>query len=165
MTDPLPHPVRVIALGSPHGGDDELALELGARLERRYGPRVHVRLAGRPGPGLVDLLTGSTPVVLLDVVRSAAEPGTVHRIELGQLSSRSLAREQVSSHGFGPGEALELARVLGRALPPGTFVGLEGEHFELGASPSPRMRAACQSFERCACQAIEQLESPCTSPV
>lgn len=160
--------VRVIALGSPHGGDDALALELGASLGERYGERVELRLAGRPGPGLLDLLETPAPVLLLDVVRSAAPPGTVHRIPLAELESRSLAEEQVSSHGFGPGEALELGRVLGRALPRGLFVGLEGERFELGAEPSPAMRAACVRFAAAASEALEQLEqekASCTNRV
>lgn len=152
--------VRVIALGSPHGGDDELALELGRALAQLYGAGIELRLAGRPGPGLVELLATEQPVVLLDVVRSAAAAGTVHRIALAELRRSSLARDQVSSHGFGPGEALALAEALGRPLPRGVFVGVEGEQFELGVAPSAAMRRASEAFMVVARAAIDALANP-----
>lgn len=130
--------VRVIALGSPHNGDDELALRAGERLREALGDEaIELKLAGRPGPGLVDLLSGDDPVLVLDVVRSGAAAGTVHRIELAGLPEAAAAQAQLSSHGFGPAEALKLARALDRPLPAGEFVGIEGARFEPGAAPSP----------------------------
>ena len=150
--------VRVIALGSVHGADDELALQLGERLARELGPaRIELVLAGRPGPGLLDLLDTDQPVLLLDVVRSGAAAGTVHQLDLRALAQRSVALDQVSSHGFGPAESLRLARALHRPLPEGSFVGIEGERFELGAKPSAPAQAAFERFAGAAAAAIETL--------
>ncbi|MEZ4380064.1 MAG: hydrogenase maturation protease [Nannocystaceae bacterium] len=150
--------VRVIALGSPHGGDDEAALELAAALrEGADAAALEVIAAGRPGPGLVDLLDVQGPVLLLDVVRSGAAPGTIHELELDALVDASLAQAQVSSHGFGPAEALRLAAALGRALPPGRFVGVEGASFTVGAPRSPAVAAAQRGFTRAARRAIDRL--------
>jgi hydrogenase maturation protease len=146
--------VRVIALGSPHGGDDELALRLAEQLR---GDDIEVIAAGRPGPGLVDLLDTRRPILLLDVVRSAAAPGTIYRVELGRLPEAAAAREPLSSHGFGPAEALKLARALGRALPPGEFVGIEGASFEVGAPVSPALREAFGAFAAAAREALARL--------
>ena len=52
MTEHRPARVRVIALGSPHGGDDALALELGARV---VAPEY-------PGYGLLDAFACSPEV-------------------------------------------------------------------------------------------------------
>jgi hydrogenase maturation protease len=150
--------VRVIALGSPHGGDDEAALDLAAALrEGADAAGLEVIAAGRPGPGLVDLLDVAGPVLLLDVVRSGAAPGTIHELALAGLVDASLAEAQVSSHGFGPAEALRLAAALGRSLPPGRFVGVEGARFDLGAGFSPEVEGARAGFAAAAHRAIARL--------
>ncbi len=146
--------VRVIALGSPHGGDDELALTLARSLA---DDDVDLVLAGRPGAGLVDLLDVELPVLLLDVVRSGAAPGTIIELPLTELRERALPIEQISSHGFGPAEALRLATALGRELPCGRFLGIEGERFELGAAPSEAVHAQLPELERRARAALAEL--------
>ncbi|MFO7562360.1 MAG: hydrogenase maturation protease [Enhygromyxa sp.] len=162
--------VRVIALGSPHGGDDEAALAVARALANANAepdPEVELILAGRPGAGLVDLLDTAAPIVLLDVVRSAASAGTIVELPLHELHERALAADQVSSHGFGPAEALRLAAALGRPLPRGCFLGIEGQSFDLGAAPSPAVRARLPEFERRARAAIAKLAeegTTCTNP-
>lgn len=153
--------IRVIALGSPHGGDDEVALTLAQTLAA--DDDIELVLAGRPGAGLLDLLDTPRPVLLLDVVRSGAPAGTIFDMPLTDLCERALASEQVSSHGFGPAEALRLAAALGRELPRGRFVGIEGAQFELGAEPSAPVCAKLPEFERRARAAIRELS--CTNPV
>lgn len=154
---------RVIALGSPHGGDDEVALMVARTLA---DTNVELILAGRPGAGLVDLLDTDSPILLLDVVRSGAPPGTIFELSLTELRERALTSEPISSHGFGPAEALRLAAALGRPLPRGRFLGIEGRSFELGAAPSPQVSARLREFKDRARVAIAELtkqEAPCTS--
>jgi hydrogenase maturation protease len=172
------HKVRVIALGSPHGGDDEVMLTIADGLVGVVG--VELLIAGRPGAGLLDLLGESegegegeaAPVLILDVVRSGAAAGTIHEFELGKLLEHSVALEPVSSHGFGPAEALRLAAALGRTLPRGRLLGIEGERFTIGAEPSPAVAAALPELDRRVWAAITQLhadaygadqDGPCTS--
>jgi hydrogenase maturation protease len=74
---------------------------------------------------------GAGALWLVDAVASGAPPGTVHRFEAG---AAPLPAELVggSTHLLGLGEALELARALGR-LPSRTVVyGIEGERFDAG---------------------------------
>ena len=151
--------VRVIVLGSQHAGDDCAALLVADRLR----DRAEVIAAGRPGPGLLELLRADTPTVLLDVTQSSAPPGQLVALPLEQLADATLALPQVSSHGFGPSETLELGRALGRALPPGRFIGIEGADFTIGAGLSPAVAAALDDYTRAAITAIEEL-SPCTKP-
>lgn len=135
---------RIIALGNPDRGDDGAAL----LVADRFGEEAVVVSAGRPGPALLDLLSPDRPCILLDVTVSGASPGSIQERTLDLLDPSVLPDSRVSSHGFGPGEALALARILQRSLPPGYFIGVEGESFELGAELSPRVRAALPEFER-----------------
>jgi hydrogenase maturation protease len=136
--------VRVIALGNPHAGDDGAALRAVVELD----DHAEVVRAGRPGPGLLELLSGNGAVVLVDVIRSGAAPGTVVSCPLDDLVDSAVATSSVSSHGFGPAEALRLGRALGRGLVPGCFVGIEGACFEPGAGLSASVRAAMPELVR-----------------
>lgn len=131
---------RVIALGNEAAGDDGAALEA-ARIAAAAGD-LDVVFAGRPGVDLLDLLDAGAPVVLVDVVRSGARAGALVELPLDAILDRAVASSPASSHGFGPAEALALARSLGRPLPRGVFLGIEGLRFEAGAPLTEGVQAA-----------------------
>lgn len=156
--------IRVIALGNPHRGDDAFMLALAEQVCGQ-DPRVELILAGRPGLGLLELLNTTKPVLLLDVVVSGAEPGTLHELALAELPLRPLA--STSSHGQGPAEVLALALALGRVLPRGELLGIEAGHFELGRAPSPALLARRDTLAERLRERIDALDptsTPCTSP-
>jgi hydrogenase maturation protease len=131
---------RVIVLGNEAAGDDGAALAAAqiAALETD----IDVVRAGRPGVDLLDLLDAAAPVVLVDVVRTGALPGARVELPLDAILDRAVASTPTSSHGFGPAEVLALARSLGRSLPRGVFIGIEGAHFEAGAPLTAEVAAA-----------------------
>jgi len=109
--------VRVIGVGSPHG-DDWLGWELAERLRTSealagWHERIAISLHDRPGAALLQAWQGTGLVILLDAVRSGAEPGRVHRFDAAQLAAQP---RQLSTHGFGVAEAVQLAAALD-ALP------------------------------------------------
>jgi len=166
-----PRPVTVIALGSRTACDDEAALLAAERLGPRLGERARIVLAGRPGPGLVDLLDPAEPTVVLDVIAAGLAPGEVIRVPLRSLPRAVVAGRPVSSHGFGPAEALRLAQSLGRALPEGAFVGIEGARLTPGAGLDPAVRDGIEALVELAAAVVHELggeqqqqeEDPCTS--
>jgi len=135
--------VKVIVLGNPDRGDDGAAMVVGARIQ----DRVQVVLAGRPGPSLLDLLPEDEVCILMDVTCSGAPPGTIRKVPLSQLTPELLPDLRLSSHGFGAGETLALARALGRSLPTGYFLGIEGERYELGGGFSPAVEEKLTPLE------------------
>jgi hydrogenase maturation protease len=145
-------PVRVICLGNPQASDDGAGLRAVEALELDALVR-----AGRPGAGLLDLLDTVDPVVLVDVTQSGSPPGTIHRIPIADLTGFSVAAPNVSSHGFGPAQALKLGQALGRPLPPGLFVGVEGLMFEPGETLSGAVEAALPAFVAAVRDAIDTL--------
>ena len=89
------------------------------------------------GWGDADLL------VLVDAVKSGAEPGTVHRVEVGE---HGLPRELglTSSHVFGVEETIELARTLGRLPERVVVFGIEAKSLAAGESLTPAVAAAIE---------------------
>jgi hydrogenase maturation protease len=130
----------VIVLGNEAAGDDGAALA--AAQIATVDADIDVVPAGRPGVDLLDLLDAGAPVVLVDVVRTGALPGARVELPLDAILERAVASAPASSHGFGPAEALALARSLGRSLPRGVFLGIEGAHFEAGAPLTVEVAAA-----------------------
>lgn len=131
-------PARVIVLGNRDAGDDGAALIAIDRAAQTGLPTsLEVIRAGRPGAGLLDLLNPAYTTLLLDVVRCGIAPGSLISLPLERLPEQVAATAQTSSHGFGPAEALALGRQLGRTLPRGNFLGIEGASFEPGTGLSP----------------------------
>jgi hydrogenase maturation protease len=114
--------VAIIGIGSPFG-DDSAGLEAARRLSAAPPPGARVVCADRPGVGLLDLLEGADAAILIDAARSGAPAGTLHDLDLRR--SGAIASRLVSSHDIGVGEALELARALGRAPKFGRILGIE----------------------------------------
>jgi len=165
-------PVTVIALGSRTLCDDEAALLAAEQLGELLGEGARIVLAGRPGPGLIDLLDPRVPTVVLDVVSAGVAAGEVLRIPLADLCGAAVAGHPLSSHGFGPAEAFALAQSLGRALPPGVFLGIEGHRLTPGTGLDPAVRDAIPDLVEATAAAVRELCStpspeetdPCTSP-
>ena len=130
----------VIGVGNAYRSDDAAGL-LAARHVRVAAPHVAVLESSGEVTELMEAWHDAAAVVLVDAVQTGAPPGTVHRWEAHE---RSLPRVVVASstHAFGVGEAIEIARALDRL--PGRVVvyGIEGACFVPGTAPSPEVEGA-----------------------
>ncbi|MGA4837575.1 hydrogenase maturation protease [Streptomyces sp. G45] len=134
--------IAVVGVGNEYRRDDGLGPAVVERLRRRAAARplpagtTLTTCEGEPGR-LLALWEGADLALVVDAAHAhPGTPGRVHRIE---LDAERLARPpSATSHGLGLGEAVELARVLGRL--PGRLVvyAVEGADHSLGSGPSPR---------------------------
>ncbi len=156
--------MKVIVLGNEAAGDDGAAFLAVKQVEKKrsvefVSAQVEIVFAGRPGPELLDLIDGEEPVILVDVVSGAGLPGHVIELDFEELIDNVSVSRQVSSHGFGPAEALQLGQALGRALPKGCFIGIEGEQFAPGEVLSESVRGGMDEFVDRVQAAIEAFTS------
>jgi hydrogenase maturation protease len=96
------------------------------------------------GIDLLEAWAGADAVLLVDTVRSPDPAGTLHRFDASEtaLPAAGARSARGSTHAVGVGEAIELARTLGR-LPAAVIVhGVTGERFELGAPLSAAVQEA-----------------------
>jgi hydrogenase maturation protease len=132
-----PNAPLVIGLGNAARGDDAAGL-VAAR-----------RLGGVEHEGdllaLLDVWEGADSAVVIDAVRSGAEPGTVHRFDAGGGPLPAGPRSSTSTHAVGLAEAIELARTLGRVPARLVVYGIEGERFEAGTALTPAVSAAVEA--------------------
>jgi hydrogenase maturation protease len=137
-----PAPVLVIGIGNALRGDDAAGLLAARRLrERARAGGVVVREQEGEAIGLIEQWADAEAAVLIDAVRSGAPPGTIHRVDASREPVPALLAGSYSTHAIGVGEAIELARELGRL--PGRLVlyGIEGLCFEAGAALSQEVAA------------------------
>jgi hydrogenase maturation protease len=131
----------VIGVGNVYRGDDAAGLIVARRLRERGVDALEQE--GEP-VSLVELFAQRDAVMLVDAVQSGAPPGTVHRVDVSDAPLPRKLRGSTSTHAVGLGEAIELARALGRLPPRVVVYGVEGAHFDTGAELSPEAHAAIE---------------------
>lgn len=139
----------IVGVGNPERGDDGV----GSAVVRQLDNFLHSYIGCKEidvieswgeATSLVSTMDGWKTVVFVDAAMSGADPGTFRRIDAseGQLPA-DLA--EVSSHGFGLAQAVELARAL-EALPDRCIIyAIEGKSFEAGDPLSPEVADAAKA--------------------
>lgn len=136
--------VLVLGVGNPDAGDDaagrEAARRLAARLAAGAASGMEVREHSGSAFEILDAWRDHERVVLIDACRGGAPAGTLHRFDAAAAPlPADLAAS--STHGYGPAQAIELARALGRLPGELTVYAIEGGTFE-GPTLSPPVEAA-----------------------
>ena len=134
--------ILVIGVGNEYRSDDGLGIYVARELRLRKQSCVHCALRGvtilehsGEGISLVNAWEGYDHVFIIDAVRSGKNPGTI--IVLDVLSDR-IPRHMfaASSHAFGIGEAIEMARNIGSLPKTLKLYAIEAETFEPGTGLS-----------------------------
>lgn len=131
----------LIGVGNEFRRDDGAGLRLVDLLRDRVPAGVRTVLSDGDPAGLIEAWTGAWLAVVVDAVRAEpALPGRLHRLVLDQ--GQPVPGREVSSHGLGTGEAIGLARALGR-LPDRLIVhAVEAGDVSLGTGLTPAVAAA-----------------------
>ena len=126
--------IRVIGCGNVHRSDDAAGVLVAERL-RALGVPAEVQSGS--AFELVESWYKDDDVVLIDAILTGSPVGTI-RVWDGPWSQVP-SNPQVSSHGFGVAEAINLARIL-QLLPHSLRVhGIEGRNFRMGEAVAPEV--------------------------
>ncbi len=141
MTDPR-H--VVVCVGNRFRRDDSVGLHVADGLRELVPEGVEVlTLEGEPTT-LLDIFAGSELAILVDAVAAAAAPGVIHRFD-ATVEPVPGSVFGTSSHAFGLGETIELARTLGRLHGRVLVYGITGEDFDAGEGLSPSVAKAADA--------------------
>jgi hydrogenase maturation protease len=146
-------PVVVIGVGNPYRGDDGVGLAVAERVRGRV-PGVDVVECEQEPTRLLDAWEGAELAIVVDACASGSPAGTVHRFDLAAASLPARVFRS-STHAFGVGDAVELARALGRLPARLVVFGVEGEAFASGTGLSP---AAARAADEVAAAIVAELE-------
>jgi hydrogenase maturation protease len=131
----------VIGVGNRYRGDDSAGLEVAGLLLRHAPPDVEIMtLEGEP-TWLLDVLSSSDLVILVDAIAGGARPGAIVRFDATEKPIPGTVFG-ASTHAFGLGETIELARMLGRVSGRVFVYGISGEDFSAGEELSASVASA-----------------------
>lgn len=137
--------VLVIGMGNRQRGDDAVGLLVAEAVGSAAPPGVAVHCHEGDGADLLEIWEGVPCVIVVDAMQAGDSPGSVRRFE---AHDTPLAADSFhySSHAFGLAEGIETARAI-EMLPKTVLVyGIEGVHFQGGASCSPRVEGVIPSL-------------------
>jgi len=121
-------PIRIVGIGSPHGGDRAgweyvEALQRSRLLEHFPAGMISMHQARTP-VNLFELLKGCQHAIIIDAI-----PGTVGQVTCLDIADLENQANQYSVHGVGVAEALELLNTLMNPAPKSTI-------FAIGIDPA-----------------------------
>lgn len=147
----------VIGIGNEYAQDDAAGLLVARRLRQEVRDNITIIESGGDGTSLIEVWKGTSSTIVVDAVRSGAEPGRIHRFDAHR---KPLPAQPFrgSTHAFGLYEAVELARSL-KQLPQKLIVyGIEGQNFMAGSDVSRAVTQAVSGVTRSVLEEIEVLQ-------
>lgn len=156
-----PARVVVLGLGNPIMGDDGLGLAALARLQEQYAVPPHVELVdgGTWGMNLLPMIEDATELLLIDAIRTGAEPGTVQ--ELGRAELPRYLAHKLSPHQIDLKEVLALAELRGTLPPVITAIGAEPDRVEMSAILTPVLEASVDEVAARVARRLASWGHPC----
>jgi hydrogenase maturation protease len=137
----------VLGIGNAYRRDDGAGLAVAGRLRGRVPDDVAVVECEQEPTRMLDAWDGAEHAVVVDACASGAPPGTVHRFDAAVESVPERVFRS-STHAFGVGDAVELARALGRLPAHVVVYGIEGADFAAGEGLSAEVAAAVEKVAR-----------------
>jgi hydrogenase maturation protease len=150
----------VVGVGNVYRGDDGAGPAV-AELVRARVAGIDVVTCEQEASRVIDAIEGRDVAVLVDASSSGAEPGTLHRFDASETEVPARAFRS-STHAFGVGEAVELARALGKLPRVVVVYGIEGAEFTAGVGLSGPVAAAIEPAAEAVLHELGERE-PCTS--
>lgn len=138
--------ILIIGVGNPDRGDDGAGHAAIAALRARIAPRANnhaptlVEHSGE-STSLVEVMQGFERVVIIDAADFGEKPGSYRSFDAREAALPSELME-MSSHGFGVPQAIELARALGTLPQRCSVYAIQAATFEAGAPLSPAVANA-----------------------
>jgi hydrogenase maturation protease len=134
--------VLVLGLGNVLLGDDGIGAAVVDALERDYRIPADVRLVegGTLGLSLLDEIAEARHVILVDAVATDEPPGTLVRLDGGDVMDA--VRERLSVHQVGVADLLNAARLIGRYPASVVLLGLVPGSLGLGVGRTRAVGAA-----------------------
>lgn len=134
-------PLLLIGMGHPWRGDDGLGPWIVQRVNQARLPQVETALVS-DGFDLLSRWQSRQRVCVVDALRGAGPPGSLHRID---ALRQPIPHDSVClSHGFGLAAAVALGRSLQQLPQQLELLGIEAQQFELGQGLSLVVQQAAE---------------------
>ena len=141
MTSTEAQKVLILGIGNALRGDDGIGKAVVQGLAGALPSSVDTAMVAGETADLMAAWKGYSHVIAADAVVTGSGPGAICRFDAGEKALPA-SFFHCSTHAFGLGESIELARALGELPKRFIVIGIEGEDFEIGTGLSPMVQAA-----------------------
>jgi hydrogenase maturation protease len=147
-------PILLIGIGNEYRCDDSIGLHVIRALRERKLPNTIIVESNGDGAELIEMFGSVGMAILIDAVSSGGIPGTIYQFDAHKQPVPVQLSFQ-STHAFGVGEAIELARVL-EQLPQTLIVyAIEGENFSTGIGLTSKVEQAARKVVEEVCSEVQ----------
>jgi len=129
----------IIGLGNEFRSDDSVGLHVARELKACASQELKVETHQGDATSLMDLWEGADELILVDALQSGRTIGDRLEINLNKEPLPPI-EIQVSTHGMGVREAIELSKTLGDFPESAYFYGIECGNFEQGVVVSSQVQ-------------------------
>jgi len=151
----MSHPITIFACGETLRGDDGAAALATQVLSPRARQLAEVRHVRALETDHLLVLPRDHRIIVVDAVTGIA-PGLLVCLDLTELSERAAACRPHSTHELPLDQMIHMAYLLGRPVL-GTFLGIGGADFALGAPLSAPVRHALPALRAAVSEEVERL--------
>ena len=122
--------ILVLGLGNILMQDEGVGVRVVERLRDGYtfSPNVELMDGGTLGIRLMNPILDTDRLIVVDAVRTGSSPGTIHRLSIGEL--RTKTKEKQSLHQVDFLETLQYVKLMG-GLPSTVIIGVEPARMNL----------------------------------
>lgn len=136
MTDTLGRDALVLGVGNILLADEGVGVRVVEAFQQRYliPENVEVLDGGTAGMDLLDALSSRSHIIIVDAVRTGAEPGTI--VRLGGRDVPALFSNRISPHQLGISDVLAILRLVDQEPEHISLIGIVPFDLELGLALS-----------------------------
>lgn len=134
-----PKRIVILGIGNILLSDEGIGVHVANELAKtELPPEVSIVKGGTDGFRLLNVITEADRLIIVDSLRTGAEPGTIYRFDVGDVRCCP-SGFKTSVHQIGILEVIDLSGLIGKT-PHTTVIGVEPKSLEMNMELSPEIR-------------------------
>jgi hydrogenase maturation protease len=147
--------VVVLGVGNLLLGDEGVGVHLIRELDQEELDYVNLKLIdGGTSPEISALVEGADKVIIIDAVKGGGEPGTIYRLDIGEIAMDSPMR--LSLHQMNILDSLRMLDLIGKRPRSVVVIGIEPKNLDLGLDLSPEIEAKMAELKKLVIREIKE---------
>lgn len=135
-----PQKIVILGVGNLLLSDEGVGVHVANDLmEINLPPEVSVVEGGTDGFRLLNVITETDRLIVIDAVKGGAEPGSIYRFEIDDVRNCP-SGFKTSVHQIGILEVIDLSELIGKK-PHTTIIGIEPKSLEMGMELTPEIKS------------------------
>lgn len=136
----IPSPkITILGVGNELLSDEGIGIHIAKKLQQiELPPEIEVIEGGTEGFGLINIITETDDLIIIDSIKGGSKPGTIYRFNIKDAPN-SPDFFKTSVHQIGILEVINLSKLIGKT-PDTVVIGIEPQKVTTGMNLSPKIK-------------------------